>query len=59
MVGIIGCIMFAGLVVINIKYSKSDKRFKDGFKPNTLTIKGYIIQIAWFIACGLLIVAVA
>jgi len=44
-VGIIAIFMFIGFGIINYKYSKRDRRFKNTFKPNTLSLKGWIISI--------------
>jgi hypothetical protein len=46
-VGIIVIIMFVGFGIINYLYSKRDRRFKNAFKPNTLSFKGWIISILW------------
>lgn len=46
-VGIIGIIMFIGFGIINYLFSKKDRRFKNAFKPNTLSLKGWIISILW------------
>ena len=59
LVGILAIIMLIGLGVINFKYSKRDRRFTNAFKPGTLSIKGWIISILWFIGMGLFIAAVA
>ena len=54
--GIIGIVMFVGFGVINFMFSKRDRRFKNAFKPQTLSIKGWIISILWLVAMlGLLI----
>jgi len=54
--GIIGIVMFVGFGVINFMFSKRDRRFKNAFKPQTLSIKGWIISILWLGAMlGLLI----
>ena len=54
--GIIGIVMFVGFGVINYLFSKRDRRFKNAFKPNTLSIKGWIISILWLAAMGGLLV---
>tara|TARA_B110000285_G_C14790067_1_gene452607 strand:- start:483 stop:674 length:192 start_codon:yes stop_codon:yes gene_type:complete len=54
--GIIGIVMFVGFGVINYLFSKRDRRFKNAFKPNTLSIKGWIISILWAAAMGGLLV---
>ena len=59
LVGILAIIMLIGLGVINFKYSKRDRRFTNAFKPGTLSIKGWIISILWFIGMVLFIGAVA
>ena len=51
--------LFPNLGVINFKYSKRDRRFTNAFKPGTLSIKGWIISILWFIGMVLFIGAVA
>ena len=54
-VGIIVIVMFIGFGIINYLYSKKDRRFKNAFKPNTLSIKGWIISILWLaVMLGLL-----
>jgi len=54
--GIIGIVWFVGGAVINFMFSKRDRRFKNAFKPQTLSIKGWIISILWLFAmAGLLI----
>ena len=54
--GYIGIAMFVGFGVINYMFSKRDRRFKNAFKPNTLSIKGWIISILWAAAMGGLLV---
>ncbi|MDC1416691.1 hypothetical protein N8308_01615 [Flavobacteriaceae bacterium] len=54
--GYIGILMFVGFAVINYTFSKRDRRFKNAFKPNTLSIKGWIISILWLAAMGGLLV---
>lgn len=50
--------MFAGLYlillpivakIIESKNSKRDKRFKLGYNPATMTIKGWIYSIVWLV----------
>ena len=54
--GYIGILMFVGFAVINYMFSKRDRRFKNAFKPNTLSLKGWIISILWLVGMvGLLI----
>jgi hypothetical protein len=55
-VGYIGIIALVGLGLINYLFSKRDRRFKNAFKPNTLSIKGWIISILWVAAMGGLLV---
>jgi len=45
--GIIGAIMLVGFIVINMAFSKRDGRFKNGLKPQSLSLKGWIIQLIW------------
>ena len=57
-VGIIAIFMFIGFGIINYKYSKRDRRFKNTFKPNTLSLKGWIISILWLaVMLGLMMLA--
>lgn len=37
-----------GMQLINLRYSKSDKRFKRLYRPDTLSFKGYVFQFIWF-----------
>lgn len=37
-----------GMGLINLRYSKSDRRFKKLFRPDTLSFKGYVFQFIWF-----------
>lgn len=57
--GIVAVVLFVGFIIINSKYSKKDGRFKNGFRPDSLSLKGWIIQLLWLAGMGLLFTQLA
>lgn len=52
---IVAMIMAGGFFLINNLFSKRDGRFTNGFRPFSLSITGWIIQILWLGGMGYLI----
>jgi|SaaInlStandDraft_1057018.scaffolds.fasta_scaffold12219_4 hypothetical protein len=51
---IVAMVMAFGFFIINNLFSKRDGRFTNGFKPFSLSITGWIIQILWLGGMGYL-----
>jgi len=51
---IVAMIMAFGFFIINNSFSKRDKRFTNGFRPFSLSITGWIVQILWLGGMGYL-----
>jgi|TARA_B110000977_G_scaffold184772_1_gene248884 hypothetical protein len=52
---IVGMTMGFGFFIINNLFSKRDGRFTNGFRPFSLSITGWIVQILWLGGMGYII----
>ncbi len=51
---IVAMILAFGFFIINNLFSKRDRRFTNGFRPGSLSITGWIVQILWLGGMGYL-----
>jgi len=55
LIEIVGMTMGFGFFIINNIFSKRDGRFTNGFRPFSLSITGWIVQILWLGGMGYII----